>query len=202
MLGVRNLLCDLGGVLYVIEYQRTFSALAGLSREPETLIYSHTVQSVIFDEYEKGLVTTSEFRQRLREHFRIEGTDQEIDQAWNALLLHLLPKVNQQVQSLRTKYQMALLSNINELHHQAIAEECKTLFSHFHQCFFSYQEGLRKPQPEIFNLACNKMHFIPTETLFIDDSPVNVAAAKDFGLQTYLVDQEHPFETIAAQLMH
>jgi 2-haloacid dehalogenase len=44
-------------------------------------------------------------------------------------------------------------------------------------------EGVVKPDPKIFRLLIERFGLEPCRTLFIDDSPVNVDAAIDAGLQ-------------------
>ncbi len=199
---VRNIVCDLGGVLYAIDYQRTFRALLALSQQAATepLQLSLTKQSDVFSRYEMGLISTVEFRQEVGNFYHINSSDQEFDQAWNALLLYLIPDSLANIKQLQSTYRLALLSNINELHYHGVADECQELFSHFEKCFLSYQCFLRKPNPEIFELVLREMNFSPKETLFIDDSNVNIAAAQAIGLQTYLVDEQNSLQDLVYKL--
>lgn len=45
--------------------------------------------------------------------------------------------------------------------------------------------GLVKPDRRIFELAATRFHLDPTRTLFIDDSPANVAGASAAGFRTH-----------------
>jgi len=49
----------------------------------------------------------------------------------------------------------------------------------------SAEWGLMKPDPAIFHRTCGKFGLIPAETLFIDDSAANIAAARDLGFDTH-----------------
>jgi len=42
-------------------------------------------------------------------------------------------------------------------------------------------EGVAKPDPAIFHRACSRFGLTPQRTVFIDDMPANVAAARDLG---------------------
>lgn len=44
-------------------------------------------------------------------------------------------------------------------------------------------EGVAKPDPEVFDLLLDRFRLNAASTLFIDDSPRNVAAARDVGIQ-------------------
>jgi 2-haloacid dehalogenase len=52
----------------------------------------------------------------------------------------------------------------------------------FDDVVVSGDEGLLKPDPAIYELACARSGFEPASTVFVDDSAPNVAAAESFGL--------------------
>ncbi|WP_218081128.1 HAD family hydrolase [Anthocerotibacter panamensis] len=197
---LRNIIFDLGGVLYDIDYGLTYQALQDLSAH-QSVQYALTDQAELFSRYEAGRITTVEFREQLRGYLGTTASDGGLDRAYNALLLSLFPESLSYVAHLKSRYRLALLSNINELHYQAIAQECAGLFAQFERCFFSYQCGWRKPEPEIFHGVFEQMHFLPAETLFIDDSPLNIAVAQTLGLQTYQVKPKQPVAWIVRELL-
>jgi putative hydrolase of the HAD superfamily len=42
--------------------------------------------------------------------------------------------------------------------------------------------GMRKPEPEIYELICERMSIRPRDAIFVDDNPDNVAAARQLGM--------------------
>ncbi len=52
-----------------------------------------------------------------------------------------------------------------------------------HGIVVSGDEGMAKPDPRFFALAARRHGLAPAHTLFVDDSPVNVAAARQLGYQ-------------------
>ena len=46
----------------------------------------------------------------------------------------------------------------------------------------SGEVGLRKPEPEIFGLTCERLELAPAECVFVDDMPDNVEGARACGL--------------------
>lgn len=54
--------------------------------------------------------------------------------------------------------------------------------SHFHQLTWSCELGIAKPDPAIYLHTCEKLGVQPSEALFLDDKPENVAAAQSTGL--------------------
>ena len=47
----------------------------------------------------------------------------------------------------------------------------------------SGEEGIRKPDPRIYQIVINRYRAVPEETVFIDDSLRNIQAAKESGFQ-------------------
>jgi 2-haloacid dehalogenase len=60
----------------------------------------------------------------------------------------------------------------------------------------SGQERLLKPDSRIFALLCDRAGLAPSECLFIDDSPKNVAGAQAFGMQAELFTTPDALETV------
>jgi 2-haloacid dehalogenase len=72
-----------------------------------------------------------------------------------------------------------------------IARERFGILRRFSSILVSGEESLLKPDPAIFALACEREGYEPPRTVFVDDSPVNVAAAQEAGLTGLLfVDAE------------
>ena len=49
-------------------------------------------------------------------------------------------------------------------------------------------EGVRKPDPRIYHLACERMGVQPHEAVFLDDLGANLKGAKALGMTTIKVD--------------
>ena len=54
----------------------------------------------------------------------------------------------------------------------------------------SCQVGIRKPEPGIYLLICEKLSLTPSSCLFLDDHPANVEAAVAVGLDALLVTED------------
>jgi len=67
------------------------------------------------------------------------------------------------------------------------AREVKAVQAHFHQIIESSKVGLRKPDPRIYQLACEKMGVEPPEVVFLDDLGVNLKPARELGMTTIKV---------------
>ena len=59
-------------------------------------------------------------------------------------------------------------------------------FAHLSDTIVSGAEGVVKPDPAIFKIACRRTGLAPADLLFIDDSPANIASAQILGFKTHL----------------
>ena len=54
----------------------------------------------------------------------------------------------------------------------------------------SSKEGIRKPNPEIYHLACQRLKVSPTEVIYLDDLGINLKPARVIGMLTIKVISE------------
>lgn len=65
----------------------------------------------------------------------------------------------------------------------------------------SSKVGLRKPDPRIYQLACDALGVAPSEAVFLDDIGRNLKAARELGMRTIKVDAPAPaLEELSRQL--
>jgi HAD superfamily hydrolase (TIGR01549 family) len=80
---------------------------------------------------------------------------------------------------------LALCSNLATEFGPAALE---TLNFHFDTTILSYKVGLTKPAPEIFNLVCKNLGYLPERVLMVGDSQaMDVEGARSAGLQAVQV---------------
>ncbi|MCU1457142.1 MAG: haloacid dehalogenase superfamily protein subfamily variant 3 with third motif having or [Actinomycetia bacterium] len=66
--------------------------------------------------------------------------------------------------------------------------EMVELMSHFDVVIESSVVGLRKPDPRIYELVCERLRVEPSEAVFLDDLGVNLKGARALGIATIKVD--------------
>jgi FMN phosphatase YigB (HAD superfamily) len=190
---IKNIIFDLGGVIINLDMKATRDAFIALGAENFDTIYTQAGQTGIFDRFDKGEITPAEFRNELRKHIPRKVTDEEIDGAWDAMLLDV-PKAKLELLShLGKKYRLFLLSNTNVIHVKNFSAELQRVhgtpdFSpYFEKWYYSCNIGMRKPDAEIFEFVLNENHLKAEETLFIDDSVQHIQGASLLGIQTLLL---------------
>jgi putative hydrolase of the HAD superfamily len=77
----------------------------------------------------------------------------------------------------------------------AISERMPALATTFDLVIESSIVGLRKPDPRIYELVCNKLGVAPHESVFLDDLGVNLKPARALGMPTIKVAD--PAEALA-----
>jgi putative hydrolase of the HAD superfamily len=152
------------------------------------------VQEPVFDKFDRGLVTETEFRDFLRNKIgNPDLTDEDIDAAWNSLLLGVDEGTHELLAELNKKYRTFLLSNINPIHYNYIMNYLKDEFGFesndhlFEKTYYSHLIGIRKPDKAIFEKVLSENGLAPEETLFIDDIAANLEPAKELGIQTFMM---------------
>lgn len=70
------------------------------------------------------------------------------------------------------------------------AAEVATAMALFDHVLQSSKEGMRKPQPEFYLLACERMAVEPNEVVYLDDLGINLKPARQLGMQTIKVVSE------------
>lgn len=187
---IKNIIFDFGGVIIDIDEQLTINEFVKLGISDIAKAKSPEFIELI-RKFEKGIFTPDIFRNKLRDFLDISATDQEIDDAWNALLFDIPAERLKIIENVKKNYNIYLLSNSNEIHYDLYVRDLQLRFGYtefnelFHQAYFSFDLHLSKPEPEIYEFIMYQEALNPQETLFIDDKSENINAAKKLGFQTY-----------------
>ena len=193
-----TIIFDLGGVMLNLDTKLSVKAFAELSGLEEKEIYARFLEEDWSFAFEKGEIDASTFRNELRRSLQVDLIDEQIDRAWNAMLLDLPSSRLQMVARLKDNYQLFVLSNTNAIHVEVFNEIVAattnggSIMDYFDKVYYSCELGMRKPDTEIFTYVIDTNNLKPQETLFIDDMENNIIAAQSVGLRTvHLSDQDY-----------
>lgn len=187
----KNIIFDLGGVIINIDYKLAAKAFEKLGVEHFDALYSQAHQSNLFDLFEKGKISADEFRNEIRTRCNKNLSYQQIDTAWNAMLMDLPEERLQLLASLKKTHRLFLLSNTNAIHMAFINNYLQRTYGisdlsgYFEKLYLSYEVGMRKPDAEIFEFVLSQNKLAPSETLFIEDSIQHIETAKRLSIQTH-----------------
>ena len=203
---IRNLVFDLGGVLLDIDFKRTFDAFKALGINNAYNLNDHPEVFELFMAFERGEYSPGGFRDNFRALTGFSGSDEEIDGAFNALLLGFVPERIARVEGLGLKYRTYILSNTNAIHclyYNRMLEDVfgfEGLGNLVSKAYYSHELGVRKPDPRAWTRMIDDSGIVPAETLFIDDREENIVAASKLGFQVVLVDERHTIIEALADL--
>jgi glucose-1-phosphatase len=196
--GIENIIFDLGGVIVGLDEQLTKSAFKELIGINEI---SGTPYTDYFHQIERGEISEQRFRELLRgiakEHGLGEPTDEQLDFAWNKMILKIPPCNLELLSKLKDKYNIYLLSNTNSIHLKFFTENAffeDAEFTGFEKLFietyYSHLIKARKPEVNAYKVVLDDHKLDPSKTLFIDDNAPNFAGAIELGIHCYELKEE------------
>lgn len=189
----KAIIFDLGNVLLPIDLGLTYEAFAAHSSLSAVEIEKKILENQLWIPYESGLQSDEEFRAFLCEHLSLNCTDLEFDEAFSALLLDFHQGVYDWVESLTSSFQLYLLSNTSSIHAKRFTQvklgpEGQNLFSLFDRVYYSFEMGLVKPNPLIYQQVLEENLLNASDALFFDDNVANINSANLLGIPSFLVD--------------
>lgn len=143
----------------------------------------------IYDTYMKrfmkGLISETEYWEALRLNygFSIHDTISDEFKKWNGLVKNddILALA---IQAKAIGLQTAILSNVIEPTYNVLVKA--GYYNYFDDVIASCKVGFAKPQPEIYQLALDRLHTTARQSVFIDDKQNNLDPAYKMGFKTIL----------------
>jgi putative hydrolase of the HAD superfamily len=149
---------------------------------------------ILVGQYEKGMITSAEFRENIRQHYQSSPSDSAIEETWNALLVGIPEQRIRLLEDIHDHYRIFLLSNSNEIHYKHYLLDFKEKSGYhdfndlFEKAYFSFEIHLSKPGKEIFEFVLKDSRLDPSQTLFIDDTLKHIESARLVGINGYLLN--------------
>lgn len=198
--GISTLIFDWGGVITNLSFQATIEAFTRLGH-PNFQKYLDPQVDDLFFRLEKGTADPDEIYEQLNREIGHTCTHEELIQAYSAMLIDTPPIRIQLLKQLRSHFKLYLLSNTNIIHVNYYNSVLQTKYkadhhSLFDSVFYSHEMGLRKPGREIFEEVLKRENLIPSETLFLDDTEINIETARSLDIKTIHVNPDNPIEKI------
>ncbi|NNC95871.1 MAG: HAD family phosphatase [Chitinophagales bacterium] len=196
---VDNIIFDLGEVILDLNPQNTIHEFNKLMGKDSVEHYSFSKQSDVFDKFETGKITAAEFRNELRAISGKDVVDEDIDHAWNAMLVGIPKPKLEILKKLKDQFQTFVLSNTNCIHIKWVnnyMEEHKygkSLNEFFDAVYYSHDIGFRKPDDAAYTYILKKHHIPADRSLFIDDRIENIETAARLGIKTFHMKNRHSF---------
>jgi putative hydrolase of the HAD superfamily len=182
---IRAILLDIGGVLewtpptgWVARWETRLGLTAGGLQEKVSAVWM------------PGRTGGACFDDIRRRTAQVLGLDEEGDrELWEDVWAEYVGTPNEPLMAylatLRPRYRTAILSNS----FVGAREREQALYrfgDDFDPVIYSHEEGMEKPDPHFYRLACDRLALSPAEVVFVDDQEENVAGAQSIGMPAVL----------------
>lgn len=204
---IRNIVFDLGGVVFKIDKNQAIQRFneAGFADAAQYL--DAFAQVGIFGQLESGAITAEQFCRELSVLAGTEMTMEGCARGWQGYFAELPQRNLDKLLELRRRgYRVSLLSNTNPFMMQWVRSDAFDGHGHgigyyFDALYLSYEMHVMKPDRRIFEMMLQGEHALSHETVFIDDSAHNVAAAAALGIHTLQPDNGGDWHAMLEQLL-
>ena len=190
---IRAVIFDLGGVVLgsplhaIAEYEKEL----GLPHNAVNRVVASTAPGGAWSRLERGEIPMEQFYTDFEADCRTAGHTLSAREMMTRMGAAAQPRpimLNAIGRLRENGFLTAALTNNWAPEAGAVNDGTQALREFFDVFIESSVEGLRKPDPRIYALTCERLSISPDEAIFLDDIGSNLKAAKVFGLGTIKVD--------------
>ena len=193
------ILWDFGGVFTTSPFEN-FNLLeerCGAPRDFIRNLNSVNPTTNAWAQFESNQVSLEEFDELFAEESKLAGHEIRGKEVISMLSGELRPKMVELLKLCKEQYKVACITNNVKAGRgpgmssdDDKASKVSRVMELFDGVIESSVEGIRKPNPEIYKLACQRISVEPEKCLFIDDLGINLKPAKELGMKTIKVLSE------------
>ena len=180
-MSIKNIVFDLGRVLIKFEPKEYIEQ--NVPEEKREDFYNGIFGSTEWLMLDRGTLSYEDAKKIFKE--RVPGADKQIDRLFDTDLFEILQPIEENVKllpELKKKYNLYILSNFHQPAFEHIFKKYdffRLFDGHTVSCYYY----LLKPEKEIYDILIEKFNLIPEETVFIDDTKVNIEACEKEGIR-------------------
>ena len=180
-MSIKNIVFDLGRVLIKFEPKEYIEQ--NVPEEKREDFYNGIFGSTEWLMLDRGTLSYEDAKKIFKE--RVPGAGKQIDRLFDVDLFEILQPIEENVKllsKLKEKYNLYILSNFHQPAFEHIFKKYdffRLFDGHTVSCYYY----LLKPEKEIYDTLIDKFNLIPKETVFIDDTKVNIDACEKEGIR-------------------
>jgi glucose-1-phosphatase len=171
---------DLGGVLAEFGGVARMRTLSGIDDDEE--LWRRWLTCDWVRRFERGSCTADAFAAGVVADWELAVTGEAFLAEFREWLVGPMPGAEDLVAVTKSSVPVAVLSNTNRVHWEAGAAQWP-LLQMFDRAFLSFEIGMVKPDPEIFEHVVAALEIDADRVLFLDDNQLNVDQARASGLR-------------------
>ena len=180
-MSIKNIVFDLGRVLIKFEPKEYIEQ--NVPEEKREDFYNGIFGSTEWLMLDRGTLSYEDAKKIFKE--RVPGADKQIDRLFDVDFFEILQPIEENVKllpELKKKYNLYILSNFHQPAFEHIFKKYdffRLFDGHTVSCYYY----LLKPEKEIYDTLIDKFNLIPEETVFIDDTKMNIDACEKEGIR-------------------
>lgn len=196
---IKAVLWDFGGVLTTSPFEafNRYEQQHGLPADFIRTINATNPESNAWARFESSQISLEEFDVAFAEEAAGAGHQVPGRDVIELLSGNVRPRMVSVLERCKADYQVACITNnvksgqgpgmARDSERAAAVQEVMALFDLVVE---SSVEGIRKPNPRIYSLTCERLGVEPSAAVFLDDLGINLKPAKALGMQTIKVLEE------------
>lgn len=201
---IKTILFDFGGVLYLtpdMKWVRRWKGILGIGEGPEILeMLENPNESQIVKDVCLGKISEAHTWDMVAEKWHIKPEFVQRIRKKAFLKRNLNKPMVELLAELHETHQTGILSNAGD-QTRHVMEDVFHLDRYVEDIIISAEEGIIKPDPRIYQIALERLGADPETTLFIDDYPPNVEAAREMGMKAvHFVENKQAIQRIKSYL--
>lgn len=182
----KNIIFDLGNVL--LSFNPKDYLKSKISEDRIDDVYKAIFQSEEWVMLDRGTITEKDAINRIIERNNTYRDDINLAfKDWYDILRPIEEAVEILTKLKNNGYNIYYLSNFHELAFKEVTTK-NNFFELFDGGVVSYAEKLIKPEEEIYKLILKRYNLNPKETIFIDDTKLNVDGASKLGIKAIFLE--------------
>lgn len=192
---------DFGGVITSSPFEafNTYERDKGLPENFIRTINATNPDNNAWALFERSEIDTANFDAAFRKEALAQGHDVPGADVLALLAGSLRPEMISVLDGLKRRgYRLACITNNVKIgsgdpnnpgmaRSQEMADKVADVMTRFEHVIESSEVGVRKPQPEIYTMACDKLDMAPQDCVFLDDLGINLKPARTMGMGTVKV---------------
>lgn len=198
-MSIEAVLWDFGGVITTSPFEafNRFEAERGLPRDFIRGINATNPETNAWAQFESSAITLDEFDEAFAREAREKGHHVGGREVVALLAGDIRPRMVNVLRLCKANYRIACITNnVRSGEGPGMARTADKaramadVMGLFDLVVESSVEGIRKPNPRIYSLTCERLGVDPDRVVFLDDLGINLKPAKQLGMRTIKVLSE------------
>jgi putative hydrolase of the HAD superfamily len=194
-MAVEAVIWDFGGVITASPFEafNRFEAERGLPRDFIRLVNATDPHANAWARLERAEIDRGEFDRLFRAESRALGHELSGLEVLAVLSGAIRPRMVAALKACKRRFKVGCITNIflaDDGASHRMAGGVAEVFSLFDVVVESARTGLRKPDPQIYRLACEQLQVNPAACVYLDDLGVNCKPAAQLGMTAIKVVDE------------